>query len=84
MHKTYKTIKTVEEEIDIETGNTVNTMLLHNNTKLREILRSFGFTFDKNGNNTYYSKALALLKKGKPMYKVLQSVLTESENGGTK
>jgi hypothetical protein len=76
-YKTFKTVKTVKETIDIETGEVLEVQTLHHDTNLKSILRDMGFLFDKSGNNPFYSKVLRLKKKGLPLHEVFHTILLE-------
>lgn len=71
--------KTVQETVDIATGNIIETKALHQETTLKSILRNMNFLFDKSGNNPYYSKALRLQKKGLALHEVIHKILLELE-----
>lgn len=78
-YTTYKTIKTIEEKVDVASGKVIETRTLHEESNLKNILRNMDFTFDKSGNNPFYSKALRMQRKGFPLHEVIYKVLLQLE-----
>ena len=60
----YEVDRVIRESINIDNGEVVNTIVLHNKSNLKGILESLGFIFDENKNNPYYRKVLKLVKDG--------------------
>lgn len=60
----YKVDRVIRETINLDNGEVVSTIVLHNKTNLKSILESLGLVFDNNKNNPYYRKALKLIQNG--------------------
>jgi hypothetical protein len=78
-YTTYKTVKTIEEKVDIASGKVLETRTLHQECNLKNILRNMGFIFDRSGNNPFYSKALRMQRKGFLLNEVIHEILLQLE-----
>jgi hypothetical protein len=78
-YTTFKTIKTIEETVEVASGEVLGTRVLHEESNLKNILRNMGFIFDRSGNNPFYSKALRLQRKGLILHEVIHKILLDLE-----
>ena len=73
----YKIDRVIRETINLDNGEVVNTIVLHNKSNLKGILESLGFVFDDNKNNPYYRKALKLIKDGATQEEAINLIMKD-------
>lgn len=73
----YTVDRVIRETINIDNGEVVNTIILHNKSNLKTILESLGFIFDANKNNPHYRQALKLIKDGTSQEMAINTIMKQ-------